>query len=149
MTMIANTQHVSSVLEAVRDEFAIEHGQVMAGLSAAATRYVEQAVPPGLDYLPDPMRAYLNHGRTIGFRYQGLSTPQILIPGAAGVFPELSQIPLLREVVTPRSPAVLPLYLDKPEGVAVDAALAAMEELIDRVNRRIADLTTTHREDAQ
>ncbi len=47
------------------------------------------------------------------------------------------------------APAVLPLYLDKPEGVAVDAALAAMEALIDRVNRRIADLTTTHREGAK
>ena len=49
MTMIANTQHVSSVLEAVREEFAIEHGQVMAGLSADDRLSLSGVIDP-----PDP-----------------------------------------------------------------------------------------------
>lgn len=141
MNTLANTQHKSSLFDAVRVEFATEYGLALAGLSAAATQYVEQVVPPGLDYLSATLRTYLNHGQAIGFRYEGIATPQIQLADDYGVFPTVTEIPLLRPVVCPRSPAVLPLYMRVPEGVAVDAAISAMEELLDRVSRRVAELT--------
>lgn len=134
---------VTSVLiESIREEFGTEYNQVMASLSAAATRYAERDVPAMVAALPEHMQAYLNYSATVGFRYQGFASNEIRLTDTAGAFPEVAQIPLLRPVVCPRYPAVLVLDLQTAAGVALDAAFAAMEELLDRVSRRSAEFAT-------
>ncbi|MDH0348138.1 hypothetical protein [Aeromonas dhakensis] len=143
MTAKPATETTLALMEAIRGEFGDEYSQVMAALSVAATRYAEESVPAVLIALPVQLQAYLNHGVTVGFRYQGLASLPIKLLDAAGVFPAVSQIPLQQPIVCPRYPAVFTLDLQTPAGVAVDAAFAAMEELLDRVSRRASEFTTT------
>lgn len=140
MTAIPRIAPAFTIPTVIWAEFGTEHNQVMSALSRAATLYAEEFVPGLVAALP---AARLNLGQKVAFRYQGLATPTISLRDESETFPELSLIPLIRPVICPRFPAVLTLDLQTPSGVALDAAFAAMEELLDRVSRRAAELTTT------
>lgn len=124
----------------IREAFHDEYQQALAALSRAATVYAEHHIPLVLGTLPVNLQPYLHRADALVFRYAGYASDQICLDDGVGVFPPLTTIPLLHPVIGPTPPASISIVMYSPEGVALDAAIVAMEELLERVNRAAQEL---------
>lgn len=114
------------------EKFEVEYAQSMRALSIAVTEYAKASLPEELRKPSPVIEPYLNRGVTIGLRYR--TGAPIELVGRYGVFQPVRQIPLTEFVYSHSFPATIELSLDGSEGLAVEAALVAVSDLLDRVD---------------
>lgn len=132
-----------TIVQFARQKYNDEYINCMNRLSEAVTQYAEATLPEALINPPADISPYLYRGVTIGLRYQSEHAARQVIElvDQHGVFPPVRQIPLTRLVVSQAFPASLALDLTRPEGVAVEALLVAVSELLSRVDSEINQAT--------
>lgn len=137
-----------NMIQSVRQAYQDEYMNCMARLSEAVTAYAEATLPDAVRNPPVEISPYLYRGVTIGLRYQSEHAARQVIEliDQHGVFPPVRQIPLTRPVVSQAFPASLALDLNRPEGVAVEALLVAVSELLSRVDSEINQATVKQAE---
>ena len=118
----------------VHDHFKREHRATLFALSKAATAYAEAAAPALLLDPPPALRDYLNRTISMVFCHEAPRRQPIVLADGYGIFPPLQQILLSRPVVAKPEPVLTVIDMATPAGVALEAALVAMAELLARVD---------------
>ncbi|WP_429169380.1 hypothetical protein [Aeromonas hydrophila] len=135
-----NYTNESRIVSAVNREMEREHSLVLAAISRAATDYMESLLPMDVDARID------DFSPVAGVVFGHAGKPVAIMDGC-DVFPAVRVITLQRVVLAKRAGThVVDIDASTPKGAALEAALVAMSEFMNRVHGAVSQLRVANSE---